>query len=117
MDNPPDRYAIFSEGGGVSGQFENWIVTPDGQVFKMYAYSDSTEYIGRMDEQNAMQIMQNLSVLSDNPERESKPGNLYKRIQYYEENESRDWAFSATSTKKNDLNIIFNNFKNFISDL
>lgn len=115
MENPPQTYAIFTEGGGVTGLSDSWILTPEGIVFELQVFTDSTTYVGALHVENVQQIFKNLENLRENHLTVNKPGNMYRKIRYYSESGNMEWTFGIGGEHKI-LSTVYKNFKQLLKE-
>ncbi len=116
LTNPPDNYAVFTEGGGFSAAYDSWAITPDGRVYKLVKTADTAQYIGAIDKQLARNLFTNLQKIQENVPPVDKPGNLYRSIEYVDKKGKTEWVFSAFDPEKSKLTILFKNFKGFVNN-
>lgn len=96
---------ILGSGGGFTGEYKEYIILENGDVFKRSTFDDKLVYLGKLKKNDALQLFENFATLGLQNKSLNLPGNMNKYIKYVKDDNEHVLQWSYDKDKMIDPSI------------
>ena len=96
---------ILGSGGGFTGEYKEFIILENGEIFKRSTFNDKLEYLGKLKKNDALQLFENYHHLGLDKKAVNLPGNMNKYIKFVKDGKEHVLQWSYDKSKMVDPQI------------
>lgn len=106
LDNYEDKMIIFGSGGGFAGIENRYCLLENGNLYKVSFPDNKGHKLGKIKSNLSKQLILNMDHIQKHTPEMNQPGNVYRFIEYHENDGKKTYIWNNTSDQNQELTIL-----------